>query len=1385
MNFPEYFGTPDTTEPPVENKLNFPEYFKEEKPKDDTPIREWLKAQNRENVEITPQIRKRFEAQKNRPSAEIPESPSVLGVAGQTAEDIMRLPMTSMPRLVKGVAKTVGNVATDVGYGIDKLLSGYGRGVRPEGIPDEISKPLPPRTIGEKISSVSGVTDKVQNVADLLAQKYGIDATRHPEIERLFGGGAEMFGEISPYLPLGPAALPASGVIGGSAEQIREGGQYEKPSRVASAGFKAGAYGTLNDVVFRGTHKLLPKQWDKVASMLGFGATHEMNKALETGKLSLPDIETAISTLTPLVIPGGGIKKRVTEKLKEVPTKSKLEPLAEVAEPKVPEVRAKVAEPNVEITTAGELAKQLPPPRRGTATMTEGIDAASFESGLGGKGVGRNPFIELEKSGEGWKVATHITKEGEQGVGRNIQEGKRQPERITVERNPQTGEVVESISKAPVTDMKILDAVKVAETGGIEKPVSEISTKETGGGEYRTDKFKGRAATVEPRVAEQPSGEPPPSGMIGEPALPTKERYPVPLKESSQFYKDWANDRQDVENLSRFLKDNNVSADKILDPQLNARLKSGSVASANSALLKSTFTFDKNGERVVTGEGYAPIIKDYDAASTIKNIKERTAKFDKFLQDNRTIMDLAETGKATPKQVIEANVRLRSLKASNPKEFEQMGVTAKRLYDFQKRMLHTLVDTGIISEESFGSITAKNKFYVPFERIFLDEVSSGVSGKTRPAPKKVLFKMKGSELEVKNTLESIVKKVYEIVDAGQTNLVNRSIAQMAEFLPEHIQRIKTKMIPVKVTAGEIERGMEFGKEKSISEISDTVTDINDVTIFRPRRADLGKNEILVYTDGKPQIYKVSDGIYQGVQKTTHQTVGFFRKVLMSGKRLLQVGATITPDFAFRNQMRDQTGALINTKIKFKPYVDSVRAIADMIGKRDSYYEWLASGGGMESYADLNRASLTKTLNHLRGNRSVLSKFNIITHLGDFSSMLESGTRLGIFKAAKKRGATSREAAFMSREGTLDFSRKGTKGKSVNEVIAFFNAGIQGVDKMARAAKADPVGFAAKVLAAVTIPEIIFQLINRDDEEFKNSPRWRKDMFWHIPGLNVWIPKPFIVGQAFGSIPGRFMEYQMTKDPHAFDGILNVGLEALSPIGMDAAGSLIPSALKPIIETMFNYNFFTQTNLYPEYKAKLLPGDRSSKYTSDTFKLIGKMVGMSPAKLENIYQGLTAGAGKYAVQGTDALINSIRGTSSGKRPTELSDIPVVRGFVGRRSKSIPEGLNRFYRTFEEIDGANTQYKNYIKERDRTGAIAFREKHPEIKYKPVFDSFRKRFSDIGHRIDNIVKLNVSDDKKKELIGKQEDLRLKLLERILKIYSGKTKLLAVPPTIKRIFQ
>ncbi|MBE3036967.1 MAG: hypothetical protein IMZ70_07815, partial [Candidatus Atribacteria bacterium] len=397
-----------------------------------------------------------------------------------------------------------------------------------------------------------------------------------------------------------------------------------------------------------------------------------------------------------------------------------------------------------------------------------------------------------------------------------------------------------------------------------------------------------------------------------------------------------------------------------------------------------------------------------------------------------------------------------------------------------------------------------------------------------------------------------------------------------------------------------------------------------------------------------------------------------------------------------------------------------------------------------------------------------------------SQLLEEATRLAIYKRAIRQGLSPVEAGYASREATVDFARRGAKMGNVSKSVAFLNASIQGFDKTIRNSVQHPYSTAIKGVMTITLPTLLLYLRNRDDEEYKEIPQWQKDLFWivRIGDVHYRIPKPFIYGQVFGTITERFLEYldstergnvllnrltgqkvEIGKAPE-LDRLVVSLIESASPVGLNPIESAIPTALKPIIENMTNYNFFREQNIVPQHLVDMPGADQFSRYTTDTAKKIGEWTNYSPAKIENLIYGYTGGTGRHILQGTDALVNAIKGEKIQKRPTELADIPLVKGFVTRPAISpSAESISTFYEDSKPIIALKSSFNSKLRKGDKAGAIKLLEKNPKIRLAPTLVKFQTALSELSKVADNVSSSDIPTEQKRSQLKIIDKRRVEL--------------------------
>lgn len=953
---------------------------------------------------------------------------------------------------------------------------------------------------------------------------------------------------------------------------------------------------------------------------------------------------------------------------------------------------------------------------------------------------------------------------------------------------------------------------------------------------------------------EKPPRPPKPrtAGFLG---MPVEFPEPEVAREiAERIYQNYINRFASIENAVKKAKKFGLDVLPGEDPALRARSYLGLGRKVEVILEKNTYRTTKQGNVEMTGEGLKPILDSYEnATKTLEpSRKKREKDFNDYLIATRTVEDLqrkafegTKKNIASKKQVAEAQERLDKL----AKDYGEKGIAifeehAQRLYEYQKRVLHLLVDAGNLSQKQFNQITELNQHYIPFDRIMDEQIIGGVPivKKRFTKARAPIGRIKGSELEVEDTMESIIKNTYRIVDAADRNAVAANLAKLAGTLPDKISPVRVKMIPIRIDPKEIltiSREFRSQSSKIMDEVR-TITEEGGVNltgpakklekvvkdalthrgfseaeansfvlqikkgepitgegitketlrqtiretqhiiitqepvesiIFRPSQFAPKGKVIEYFVKGKRKYVDLSGNLFDAMTGLNETSASVMIKVLAKPAHWLRVGATITPEFIAKNPIRDQWTALMQTSFGFTPFVDPAGAVADIIGKSDIYNEWLASGGAYSGFVELNRPALKKSVKELRKPkiRKLLGKLNIISDAQDLSQLMEMATRLGAFKAARRKGLTGIEAGFESREASIDFARRGAKMGDFNRLMAFFNAGVQGLDKTIRTTINHPYQTAVKGIIAITIPTLLLYLRNRKEEDYVELAQWKKDLFWNFKiGDNWWrIPKPFLFGQLFGSIPERFFEFADTKDVKAFDDLAKTAIDSVTPVSGDPEAGLLFTALKPIIENMANWNFFLQRPIVPRAKEELLPPEQFTRYTSETAKQLGRWLDYSPAKIENLVRGYFGGTGQYALQGTDVLINGIRRAAGEKvmpkRPKQLADIPLVKSFVHRPpTGSVSRSVNDFYESTDVIMKGWNTIRLMQKEGRRTEIQGLLATNPEIRLHSSMTKFRTKMSELSKRSDIILKQDISTEIKRQKIRKIDDQKLELAKK-----------------------
>jgi hypothetical protein len=742
-------------------------------------------------------------------------------------------------------------------------------------------------------------------------------------------------------------------------------------------------------------------------------------------------------------------------------------------------------------------------------------------------------------------------------------------------------------------------------------------------------------------------------------------------------------------------------------PIILAWLTRGWARKAEQFLKWGTFQITPEGVEF-TGESLRDILQDVEARG------ERHL-LDRYLAGKRIINDPRQAEKF--RAIGELETWKQTVRDLEPR-FKDV---AARLYRYSDQLLDYLVASGRMAQETANACRKRNLFYAPLYRLVDGDDSMTGLSRTRYAN---LFspvkKVTGSTRLIYSPTESLIYNTYTFINVAERARVGQALVDISKMdgLGEIIVKRPKPVVPVEMTNEEALR--EIAKQQGLTlkelleEMGDLADDIDLEAIVRTFRAVLrpGPGEVILYDRGKGGLYEVAPELREALLSLDRDNLNTFVRILSYPTKWLRAGATtFSPEFALRNPFRDQFSAFIYSKYGYKPFWDMGKGIMAILSARYGavrrlpggekwarlYEQFNASGAAHAALVSLDRDYLKENMRDLLrakggGIRTMVT--SPLRALQMLSELTEEATRVAEFGNVLKRDGTDLDtilrAGREARDLTLDFSRIGSQTRSINAVIAFWNAQIQGIDKMARAFKERPVQTLTYAMMANTLPSLALYLAQEDDEFFQEIPTWRRILCMNIVThnedgslRNIWsIPRPFEIGLLFGAFPEMFLQWTRKKDPELMR-------EAVRAFGEGMFPGVFPTASVPVIEWVANKNMFLDRPIVPRGREDLPAELQYAPFTSEAMKLVGKGLAhvpvlgayASPAKIENVVRGYTAGLGRTALDGIDAVLKASGIVDAPADPSmTLADIPGIRGFVQRFPSSNTRSIEMFYQKY---------------------------------------------------------------------------------------------------------
>ncbi len=644
---------------------------------------------------------------------------------------------------------------------------------------------------------------------------------------------------------------------------------------------------------------------------------------------------------------------------------------------------------------------------------------------------------------------------------------------------------------------------------------------------------------------------------------------------------------------------------------------------------------------------------------------------------------------------------------------------ARGVWEWNRQFINYLRTTGYFDQTQLSLIQVMNQQYVPMHRV-LDHMEAAQGGGQSLVDKgRQFFRIMGSGRRVKRPLATMIRNTRRIMENVEANraalkafeLIQRErdyrwadpISRPVAPTTGNLREIKKALIDAGVDPADFEG--HNGQQPKID--LDTA-----FTIFRPIQHNPADMEIALRVNGKiklwqvhvPAMYEALTGTYSG------PTNNALLRLLMAGKNLARAGFTLFADFMASNIQRDQITAFTQSRYGYNPAIDFWIGLNELRKQGDIYRLWLqargSSSGLISTYTDALEREI-RILGKGRGRKFLENTFlpwRWLDVLEAVSLTAEQATRLGEFaRGLRAEGITEEgltRAALASRDVTVDFWRGGEWSRQIGQWRAFFGANVQGLDYTLRhmtgaggsrpTRKHAAVNFIVRALAGITLPTLALHLLCRLNPDYQERERER-DIYWLIPIGNPmtttqWlrIRKPHDLGFIFGRAGEDIAEYLITNDPKA--------LEDMIPDAQTAADifvDLLPTAIVPWLEIMFNYDTFRERPIIPRSMENLEPALQFRRYTSEVSKYLGQKLNVPPVYVDHLIYGHTGTLGMSVVRGVDALVmRPLLGIAGNPPPPQggwEQDLPGVRIFFAKDlTPDAAASVAQLYAAIEELD-----------------------------------------------------------------------------------------------------
>lgn len=500
------------------------------------------------------------------------------------------------------------------------------------------------------------------------------------------------------------------------------------------------------------------------------------------------------------------------------------------------------------------------------------------------------------------------------------------------------------------------------------------------------------------------------------------------------------------------------------------------------------------------------------------------------------------------------------------------------------------------------------------------------------------------------------------------------------------------------------------------------------------------DEYVVYVNGDPQLAQAMNNV-RAMRVRENQSGILDRSMAWLGRKMAAAYTSLSPLFIPANFTRDLTMTLASTAIREdgrynyllrKNFLTHWNTMPLVIKYQNGklrqkvedgsatetekmFYDFMMNGGETGFVTTMEVEDFKKKIqnelkdmdrwktNPKRVGHAIMDSIELLNRA------IEDSNRFLVYMTSRQYGRPIEEAINNAKDVTLNFNRKGTGEygwQMVRNLYLFINPAVQSLQTLGALAKGHPYKFSAVtalwLASGVLVPvvnNLLLELFGGDDDKDKywSFSKWdrRNNFIMWLPGTKYFVKVPlsqefrgfYSVGDMIASkLMGGEKAVETWSDyAQDFMGLV-VDMLPLDPTGYDGnvVVSLMPNAIRPILELAFNVDFTgkplfndSEYNKYDPNFTKAYVG--TPDWLVRTSKLINSIGNPypdvqqnaidrfgnprynlnNPAVVDHVLSSYLGGAYTFGSQAVGVLTKALNSDSEIK----VADIPLLSRFVG--------------------------------------------------------------------------------------------------------------------------